>query len=120
MFSAKAGFKSGLRAFFEAAWSKQLQPSQRTDSITEMKPILYLLPLCVLTLGGCARHYTITLNSGNRITTQGKPKLEHGYYVYKDIKGKPGAVPMGRVREVAPSNMASPRISSGYDSTPLK
>ena len=85
-----------------------------------MKPAILLLTLCALTLMGCARHYTITLNSGNRITTQGKPKLERGYYVYKDMKGQIGSMPAGRVREVAPSNMTSSRTSSGYSAEPMK
>lgn len=81
---------------------------------------LLLLTVCALFLTGCARNYTITLNSGNRITTKGKPKLEHGHYVFKDYKGQPGSVPAGRVREVSPSNMASSRVSSGYSAEPMK
>ena len=84
------------------------------------KTLLLLLVACVLPLAGCARKYTITLTSGNRITTHGKPKLENGYYVYEDMTGKRGAIPYGRVREVSPANMASSRISSGYSAEPMK
>jgi hypothetical protein len=84
------------------------------------KTLLLLLLTAILPLAGCARKYTITLNSGNRITTNGKPKLEHGYYVYTDTTGKRGSIPYGRVREVSPSNMASSRVSSGYSAEPMK
>jgi len=81
---------------------------------------LLLLMVCALVFTGCARNYTITLSSGSRITTKGKPKLQHGYYVYKDYQGKPGSVPAGRVREVSPSNMTSSRVNSGYSAEPIK
>lgn len=81
---------------------------------------LLLLCVCLLSLAGCARNYTITLNSGSRITTKGKPKLEKGYYVFKDYQGKPGSVPAGRVREVSPSNMTSSRVNSGFSAEPMK
>ena len=83
-----------------------------------------LLPatlLAALLFTGCAsRHYTITLNNGNRITAQGKPRLEQGYYVFKDTKGQPQSVASGRVREVAPANMTSSRINSGFSASPTK
>jgi hypothetical protein len=63
--------------------------------------------LAPLLLAGCARHYVITLNSGARITTLGKPQLQQGRYVFKDVEGKPGVVAAGRVREIAPASMAS-------------
>jgi hypothetical protein len=85
-----------------------------------MKPLLTLTLLATLLLAGCARHYTITLNSGNRITTLGKPRLENGSYVFKDAKGQTSSVPAGRVREVAPSNMTTSRVNSGYSAAPTK
>jgi len=90
---------------------------QRPTKMT-MKQLLPLALFTVLLLAGCARHYTITLNSGNRITTLGKPRLEHGSYVFKDAKGQESRVSAGRVREVAPSNMTSSRSSSGFSATP--
>lgn len=91
------------------------------NRILSMKAtVLLLLTVCALVLTSCARNYTITLNSGNRITTKGKPKLERGYYVFKDSQGQPGSVPLGRVREVSPSNMRSSRVSSGYSAEPMK
>jgi hypothetical protein len=84
------------------------------------KLLVSIVAVGMLLLAGCARHYTITLNSGNRITTLGKPKLEHGKYVFKDAKGQVDSVPAGRVREVAPSNMASSRIDSGFSANPTK
>ena len=85
-----------------------------------MKPLLTLALFALLLLAGCARHYTITLNSGNRITALGKPRLENGRYVFKDAKGQVTSVPSGRVREVAPSNMTTSRVNSGYSATPSK
>ena len=73
-----------------------------------------------LLVAGCARHYTMTLNSGSQLTTLGKPRLQNGVYVFKDAKGQPGAIPAGRVREVAPANMSSPRINSGFSAAPSK
>jgi hypothetical protein len=85
-----------------------------------MKSLLTLTLLSALLLAGCARHYTITLNSGNRITALGKPRLENGSYVFKDAKGQVTSVPAGRVREVAPANMSTSRVNSGYSATPTK
>jgi hypothetical protein len=83
-----------------------------------MKNIFVLLFICLLT--GCASRYTLTLNSGNRITATSKPKLQNGSYIFKDAKGELISVPAGRVREVAPANMASTRGSSGYSAEPIK
>lgn len=85
-----------------------------------MKSLLTLVLFGVLLLTGCARHYTIVLNSGNRITTLGKPRLQNGSYVFKDAKGQPGSVPAGRVQEVTPSNMTSSRVNSGFSAAPTK
>ena len=85
-----------------------------------MKSHLTLVLFGVLLLTGCARHYTIVLNSGNRITTLGKPRLQNGSYVFKDAKGQPGSVPAGRVQEVTPSNMTSSRVNSGFSAAPTK
>ena len=65
-----------------------------------------LLLLSVGVMSGCAQHYTITLNTGGQITTHGKPRLDHGYYYYKDAQGRKAFVPSGRVREIAPTSMA--------------
>lgn len=72
-----------------------------------MKRFLPILLLLSVLLTGCARHYVITMNNGSRVTTQGKPKLQGGNYVFKDAKGQPGQVPAGRVREIAPASMAT-------------
>ena len=85
-----------------------------------MKPLLTLALFATLLLTGCASHYTIVLNNGNRITAVGKPRLQNGSYVFKDAKGQPGSVPAGRVQEVTPSNMTSSRVNSGFPAAPAK
>lgn len=66
---------------------------------------LILLVLIALLTGGCARRYTITTNGGGQIQAKGKPRLEGGAYIYKDLQGRPSSVPAGRVREIAPASM---------------
>ena len=69
-----------------------------------MKPTLLLALLSAAILTGCARHYVITLNNGNTISTQNKPKLnlERTAFVYKDAKGRPDFISAGSVKEIAP------------------
>jgi hypothetical protein len=85
-----------------------------------MKPLLIPAVFALLLLAGCTRHYTITLNSGSRISTLGKPRLQNGTYVFKDVKGQPGSIPAGRVKEVTPSNMTSSRVNSGFSASPTQ
>src|SRR4051794_20720306 len=47
-----------------------------------------VLLLTVVVLTGCVHHYKITLNSGTQIESAGKPRLENGYYYYKDSSGR--------------------------------
>lgn len=70
-----------------------------------MKQLCLVLLIAPLVFAGCARHYVITLHNGNRITTQGKPQLQGGSYLYKDMGGNPGRVGVSRVADVAPSSM---------------
>ncbi len=85
-----------------------------------MKRILLPTLVAVALLSGCARHYTITLTNGNRVTALGKPKLKNNEYIYKDAKGVEARMPAGRVREVAPSSQVSSRQSSGFKAEPMK
>jgi hypothetical protein len=71
-----------------------------------MKRISLTLLLVPILLAGCARHYVLTLNNGLRVTSVGKPKLESGAYVFKDVHGQTTMIPAGRVREVAPASMS--------------
>lgn len=65
-----------------------------------------ILTVVAALLGGCAHPYVLKLQNGTRIVTPGKPKLDHGYYVYKDAKGEVRKIPAGRVREMEPASMA--------------
>lgn len=85
-----------------------------------MKQYLLLVVIGLVLFPGCARHYAVTLTNGSRITAVGKPHLEGANYVFKDAKGQPVYVPAGRVREIAPSSMASSRLDSGFKAEPRK
>lgn len=71
-----------------------------------MNRLWLALLIAPLLLAGCARNYVITLNNGARITTRGKPQLEGGAYVFKDIRGQDSRVPVGRVAEIAPASLS--------------
>ena len=77
-----------------------------------MKKCLMVVAVICLLGTGCARRYQMTLYNGNRITTKGKPKLEGGYYVFRDIEGQTNVIPAGRVSVLEPA----PRGSSGSSS----
>src|SRR5690349_18480523 len=80
-----------------------------------MKKIFLPALAALFVLSGCARTYIITLSNGERISTHGKPRLERGFYYYKDASGHDGEpVPSGRIREIAPASMASPNASSMF------
>lgn len=85
-----------------------------------MKRFLLLALIGSALLTGCARHYTLTLTNGNRVTAVGKPRLEGANYVFKDPKGQPAYVPAGRVREISPTSMSSARQSSGFKAEPSR
>lgn len=82
-----------------------------------MKKLISILCLGALLVTGCASHYVITMTNGVRVTTKGKPKLQEGKYVFKDLEGKPGYVPAGRVREIAPASM-SKDANAGFRTGP--
>jgi hypothetical protein len=68
-----------------------------------MKRASWLLGVVALILVcGCRTRYDITLNTGNKITSVGKPKLVEGSYVYKDALGQQGRVSVLRVRSIEP------------------
>jgi hypothetical protein len=70
----------------------------------KLRGMIFLAGL--VSLSGCAHQYVIKLNNGAKVSTQGKPKLEHGYYVYKDANGQPRSISQGRVVEIDRSSLA--------------
>jgi hypothetical protein len=86
-----------------------------------MKKLLLLLLAGMVILTGCARGYVLTLSNGERIRTVGKPRLERGFYYFKDASGHDSRpVFSGSVREIAPASMASPDPSSSFKSVTTK
>jgi hypothetical protein len=77
-----------------------------------------LLLLLTLALTGCAHPYVLKLQNGTRVTTKNKPKLDHGFYVFKDAKGLEARIPQGRVREMEPASMAGNEKDQFKISTP--
>ena len=71
-----------------------------------MKKITSLLLLGLLVLNGCAHHYVITLDNGDRIVTTSKPHRQGARFFFKDVAGQEAYVPVGRVREIEPASMA--------------
>jgi hypothetical protein len=72
-----------------------------------MNRFIYSLGLVGLLVTGCSHQYVIRTSGGVRITTSNKPKLERGYYVFKDAKGNQQRVQAGHVVEIAPADMAT-------------
>jgi len=86
-----------------------------------MKKLLFPTIAALLILTGCAQHYVLTLSDGERIRTGSKPRLERGFYYFKDASGHDARpVFAGRVREVAPASMATPDPTSAFRSVPSK
>jgi hypothetical protein len=68
-----------------------------------MKPLILLgLVLCIC--AGCAQRYKITLRNHQEIITASRPKFDKptSTYRFKDASGKVVAVPMFRIKEIAP------------------
>ena len=65
-----------------------------------------LLALVLASLCGCAHQYVMKLNSGQVIYTPHKPKLQGGFYHYKDLQGRDNAVAQSRVAEIATASQA--------------
>ncbi len=79
-----------------------------------MKKILLAVVVGPVLLTGCTRHYVMTLNNGTRLAITGKPRLEGGAYVYKDVNGQPVYVPASSVHEVAPASMSKSYYISDF------
>jgi len=85
-----------------------------------MKTTSLWLCLAALLLCGCSHQYVIKLSNGTKITTVGKPKLDKGYYVYKDAHGDQHAIAQGRVVEIANASLAAEDDKSKFTSTQRK
>ena len=59
-----------------------------------------LLSVLMGLLTGCALHYDMTLQNGDVIRAKTKPKLDHGFYVYKDLAGKEREINAMRIRQI--------------------
>jgi len=70
-----------------------------------MKTARFLM-ISLIALSGCAQQYVVTLTNGTKVTTASKPKLQGGYYHFKNAVGGDAAVPEGRVREIAAGSIA--------------
>jgi hypothetical protein len=79
-----------------------------------MNKLASLLLISLTALTGCARSYVMKLSNGMSITTASKPKLNHGYYTFKDAAGNENRVPQGRVVEIEPASMAAEENKSRF------
>jgi hypothetical protein len=90
--------------------SKVVGVSRRICFLTEVDMTKTLLPLLagLLLLTGCAQTYVIRLTSGERITASNRPRLENGFYHFKDSSGREARpIFASRVREIAPASMTT-------------
>jgi hypothetical protein len=70
---------------------------------------LVLAGTLALAGSGCVfHHYDLTLQNGTVIRAKTKPKLDHGYYVFKDTAGKEIEINSMRVKEIQPVRPGSP------------
>ena len=70
-----------------------------------MKIALMALAVGLCALTGCVRRYVVSQTNGVKVYTTSKPKMSHGYYVFKDGAGKKVAVPSGDVLQIQPASM---------------
>jgi hypothetical protein len=114
----------GQLSVAQTGWDADKRPAVRTIRLSKTSKTTFMRTLilaglaCLTLLTGCAQHYVILLQNGNRITTHGKPQLQGSNYVYTDSAGQPGTVSRMRVREIAPASMAGPSSSSGVKNAP--
>jgi hypothetical protein len=92
--------------FIEAGFTGLRPRAARAQTGSFMLRQILTLVFAAGVLCGCARHYVITLSNGSRITTSSKPRLQNGYYVFKDALGQDSYVGAGRVTEIAPASMS--------------
>jgi len=79
-----------------------------------------LLCLALTLLCGCSHQYIIKMSNGTKLTAVGKPKLDKGYYVYKDAHGDKHAVAQGRVVEISNASIAEDEKSKFMQPTSQK
>jgi hypothetical protein len=78
--------------------NQQVKPTLKS---VRWKGLLAALVMAFAT-SGCA-HYDITLTNGTVIQTKSKPKLQEGFYVYKNFRGEVERVRSTRVRQIEPT-----------------
>lgn len=69
------------------------------------KTTLFMLCATIL-FSGCAHRYVVTLSNRNQITAYGKPKLDRGYYTFKDAQGNDVRIGAGRVMDITRESLA--------------
>jgi hypothetical protein len=67
-----------------------------------MKPALLFTGVALLALvtTACRSRYELTLSNTSIIDAYSRPKLDNGYYVFKDAKGEEVKIFAGKVREI--------------------
>jgi hypothetical protein len=73
-----------------------------------MKQSLLPLLLGAALLAGCASHYVVMLNNGQRLTAIQKPHLEDFNFVFTDLNGRTNSIPSTDVRAIVPASSRTP------------
>jgi uncharacterized protein YcfL len=73
-----------------------------------MKQLLLPMLLGAALLTGCASHYVVMLNNGQRLMAVQKPQLKGFNFVFTDLNGRTNSVPSTNVRAIVPASNRTP------------